>query len=180
MGTPQKLRKYTMLLKRIVEKIRKKRFYQVGSGLSVIAEPIYSFNNNVILGNNVHIYPGVTFFGDGKIIIGDNVKIGNNVIMNSSANGGIIIGNNTIIAANTYIIDNNHNIRKDSLIQKQGFTSELLTIGEDVWIGASCVIGKGSHIGNGAVVGANSFVNSKIEDYSIAFGTPAKIVKYRV
>lgn len=167
------------LLKRVINQFRKKRFKRVGKGLNIIAEPIYCLNDNLVLGNNVSIYPGTTFFGDGDIVVEDNVKIGNNVIVNASSGGGVHIKRNTIIAANTYIIDNNHNIRRSEIIQKQGFVSEKVVIGEDVWIGASCVIGKGSVIGNGAVIGANSFVNSKIEEYAIAYGTPARVVKYR-
>ena len=34
-------------------------------------------------------------------------------------------------------------------------------------------------IGDGAVVGANSFVNKNVEPYSIVFGSPAQLYKYR-
>ena len=36
---------------------------------------------NLIIGNNVTIYPNVTFWGDGEIRIGDNVDIGYNTII---------------------------------------------------------------------------------------------------
>ncbi len=52
-------------------------------------------------------------------------------------------------------------------------------IGHDVWIAADCIIRQGVSIGDGAVIGANSFVNKDIPPYAIAFGTPAKVVKYR-
>lgn len=156
-----------------------KRFKKIGINLKILGEPIYCINKNVILGDNVHLYPGITFFGKGPIIIGNNVKIGNNVIINAMSEQGIEIKDNTIIAAHTYIIDNNHRICKSDLIQKQGFDSQAVKIGEDVWIGASCVIGKGSIINNGAVIGANSFVNGVIDSYAIAVGNPAKIIKYR-
>lgn len=136
-------------------------------------------NKNIIVGENVIIYPNVSFEGEGKIIIGDNVKIGTNTIISSNKNGGVYIGNNTIIAGNNYIIDSNHNTNKDFLIQKQGFDVEKILIGEDVWIGCNCSIIKGSYIDNGVIIGANSLVNNKIEKNSIAVGTPAKIIKYR-
>ena len=34
-------------------------------------------------------------------------------------------------------------------------------------------------IGNGAVIGANSTVTSDIPPYAIAFGSPAKVVRFR-
>lgn len=52
-------------------------------------------------------------------------------------------------------------------------------IGNDVWIASGCIIKQGVKIGDGAVIGANSFVNRDIPPYAIAFGTPAKIYKFR-
>ena len=158
---------------------RNNQFKKSGSNLRIVGRPIYCINRNVIVGDNVSIYPGVTFFGKGPIVIGKNVKIGNNVIINAMSEQGIVIKDFTIIAANTYIIDNNHNIGKSDLIQKQGFVSKPLMIGEDVWIGASCIIGMGSIINRGAVIGANSFVNGEIHSYAIAVGNPAMVIKYR-
>lgn len=169
------------MIRRLINSLfcRKHKFFKKGSNLKIIGEPIYCRNRNVTLGDNVHLYPGVTFFGNGPIVVGNNVKIGNNVVINAMSEKGIEIKDYTIIAAQTYIIDNNHRISKSGLIQNQGFDSQPVTIGEDVWIGASCVIGKGSIINKGAVIGANSFVNGEIEEYAIAVGSPAKIIEYR-
>lgn len=63
-------------------------------------------NRNITVRKNVTFYPDVMLFGDGPIIIGDNVDIGNGTIIYSSKNGGgVTIGNNTMIAAQSYIID---------------------------------------------------------------------------
>lgn len=136
-------------------------------------------NKNIIIGENVVIYPNVSFEGEGLIEIGNNVKIGTNSIIHANKLGGIKIEDNTIIAGNCYIIDSNHQIKKNKLIQKQGFDVEKVNIGSDVWIGANSVIIKGAKISNGAVIGANSLVNNYIEEYAIAVGTPAKAIKYR-
>lgn len=169
------------MLKRLFRRLfrRRNKFKKRGVNLNIIREPIYVINRNVVIGDNVSIYPGTTFFGKGPIVIGNNVKIGNNVIINAMSEQGIVIKDYTSIAANTYIIDNNHKIDKHDLIQKQGVDSKPIIIGEDVWIGASCVIGKGSIINNGAVIGANSFVNTEIESYAVAVGNPARVIKYR-
>lgn len=52
-------------------------------------------------------------------------------------------------------------------------------IENDVWIGANVTILEGVKIGNGAIIGANSLVTKDIPPYAIAYGTPAKVVKYR-
>lgn len=52
-------------------------------------------------------------------------------------------------------------------------------IGNDVWIGAGALLLDGITIGDGAVIGANSLVTEDIPPYAIAYGSPAKVVKYR-
>lgn len=150
------------------------------NSISIIDGPIHCFNPNVTVGRHVSLYPNVSFFGDGPIIIGDDVKIGNNCVIYASKDAGVTIGSKTIIAANSYIIDNNHNIALGIPIQSQGLVSKHISIGSDVWIGASCVIGMGADIRMGAVIGANSFVNSEILENQIAFGSPARCHKKRI
>lgn len=140
---------------------------------------VYLINTNIKLGHHVTIYPGVQFFGDGPIVIGDNVDIGNNTVIYSSKSGGIYIGNNTLIAAQCYIIDQNHGTRKDELIRKQNNTVAPVHIGEDVWLAAGVKVLKGCSIGNGAIVGANAVVNCNLEENSISVGVPCKTIKYR-
>ena len=51
-----------------------------------------------------------------------------------------------------------------------------ISIGENTWIGENvCVIG--SSIGKHCVIGSNSVVLSNIPDYSVAVGSPAKVIK---
>lgn len=49
-------------------------------------------------------------------------------------------------------------------------------IGDDTWIGEHAVI-IGASIGKHCVIGSNSVVTHDIPDFSIAVGTPAKIIK---
>ncbi len=51
-------------------------------------------------------------------------------------------------------------------------------IENNVWIGKGCTILKGVTIKRGSVIGANSLVNTDIPEYSVAVGTPAKIIKH--
>ena len=50
--------------------------------------PITLINKNVSIGKNVTIYPYCMFFGDGPIVIGDNVNIGAHTVIYSSKEGG--------------------------------------------------------------------------------------------
>ena len=136
-------------------------------------------NRNIKLRENVTLYPDIMVFGDGPIVIGDNVDIGNGTIVYASSKGGVNIGNNTLIAAQTYIIDTDHGIHVGELIRNQENTSSLVQIGEDVWIAAGCKILKGSIIHNGAIIGAASVVKGEIPANAIAVGIPAQVKKYR-
>lgn len=137
-------------------------------------------NNNIKVGKNVTIFPNVMLFGDGPIIIGDNVDIGNNTIIYAADKyGGVSIGNNSMIAANNYIIDTNHGIKAGELIRNQANESSPVVIGADVWIATGCQVIKGANIGDGTVIGAGSLVNKDIPGGVIAFGTPASPYKVR-
>ncbi len=134
----------------------------------------------VKLGDNITLYPGISFAGNGKIVVGNNCKIGRNVIIYANKTGGVYIGNNTIIAAQTYIIDSNHTYSDfERHIQEQPLDSEPIRIGDDVWIGGNVMVIKGAEIGRGSVIGAKSLVKEKIEDYSVAVGIPAKVIRLR-
>lgn len=160
------------------ECVFRKTVKKAGVGLHVYGE-LHLVNKNIVVGDNVRIYPGVQFFGDGLIKIGNNVSIGNNVMVYASAKGGVQIGDNTIIAAQSYIVDMNHGIAKDRLIREQEISAESINIGNAVWLGANVTVLKGVSIGEGAVVGAKSLVNKNIEPYSVVAGVPCRLINRR-
>jgi len=171
-------------IKNFLERGYRKKVFLMSIGscensVSIIGK-VYLNATNVIIGKNVHIYPGVYLWGDGLIEIGDNVDIGVGTIIFSKTK--VKIGNNTSIAGQCYIIDSNHSIMKNDLIRNQPLLVDRdgITIGEDVWIAAGCKIIMGAKINNGAVIGAMSLVNSEIEENGVAFGIPAKVKKIRI
>jgi acetyltransferase-like isoleucine patch superfamily enzyme len=58
------------------------------------------------------------------------------------------------------------------------FTVSKVVIKDGAHIGIGAIIMPGVTIGKGAVIGAGSVVTKNIPDYSIAVGTPAKVIKY--
>lgn len=147
-------------------------------GLKILGK-IYVFNSNITMGENVVIYPGVTFMGEGPIRIGDNCKIGQNVIIYAAKDAGISIGDDTIIAAQSYLIDSDHGMLKDELIASQDLISSKIEIGKDVWLGANVTITKGVTICDGAVIGAKALVNENVDAYTINVGIPCKKIGVR-
>ncbi len=54
-----------------------------------------------------------------------------------------------------------------------------VVINSSCWIGDSCVLLPGSSLGYGCIIGAGSVVTSKIPDFAVAVGAPARVIKYR-
>ena len=55
--------------------------------------------------------------------------------------------------------------------------SKEVTIGNDCWIGGNTVIMPGVTIGDGVTVGASSVVTKSIPSYSVAVGSPARVIR---
>lgn len=96
----------------------------------------------------------------------DNTEIGNYV----SIGGWVQIG-----AMEHPVSD----LSPNTLLCKDYPKTKRTIIGHDVWIAGQTIIKQGVTIGDGAVIGANSFVNTDIPPYSVAVGTPARVIKYR-
>jgi acetyltransferase-like isoleucine patch superfamily enzyme len=139
---------------------------------------------SVKIGERFNILDNVTFWiknpfnPENNIIIGDNVHIGRACEFNCSLR--ISIGNNCLIASSTIIVDINHAIKKDTLINRQPIIAEEIILEDDVWIGSGCVILKGVRLSEGCVVGAGSVVNKSIPPYEIWAGIPARKIGDRI
>lgn len=140
---------------------------------------IYMENPNVYFGKNDVLFNGVKFRGSGKIIIGNNVDIGDDTIIYS--NKEVRIGDNTMIAAQCYIIDCDHGTSRGIPMREQGLITKEITIGQDVWIGAGTKILKGVKLADGVVIGSGSVVTSKLttKKNEIYAGIPARIISER-
>ncbi len=133
--------------------------------------------------------------GQGNVIIGDNVYIGNSHIICRSK---IEFGNNIFVAWGVYFYDHDsHSLdyrmrQKDILQQLADFRngdvfiknkdwsvvkSAPITICDNSWIGMNSIILKGVTIGEGAVVAAGSVVTKDVEPWTIVAGNPAKFVR---
>ena len=131
------------------------------------------------LGKNVQIKDGVTFKYPSEIELGNHCKIGEFSYFVGKA--GLKIGNKFLMGAGSKIITSSHNFENtDIAIFEQGLDFEPIEIGNDVWLGFDVKIFGNSKIGNGVVLGANTLVKSmEIADYSVAVGSPAKIIRSR-
>lgn len=79
-----------------------------------------------------------------------------------------------------YITDCDHEYRNISVpVIDQGITQkgQTVSIGHGSYIGINAVIVGNVKIGKHCVIGANSVVTHNVPDYSVAVGSPAKVIK---
>lgn len=112
-----------------------------------------------------------------KIILGNNVHIGNNAYFHS--NGGLIIGDNTHISRNVTIYTANHNYEDNALPYSVDNRYKPVTIGKNVWIGMNVSIIPGVSIGDGAIIGMGTVVNRNVAPLEIVGSQPAQTLKNR-
>lgn len=133
------------------------------------------------IGKNSNVHPTVVLRQAERIEIGDNCLLNhNNVLQAGKEFGKIKIGNYVHTGANVMMFAFNHSIDRIDIPSKlQHYYDADIVIEDDVWIGAGTVITAGVTIGKGCVIGSNSVVTHDIPPYSIAVGSPAKVIKNR-
>ncbi|MEE9409166.1 MAG: acetyltransferase [Polaribacter sp.] len=121
---------------------------------------------------------------DNKVVI----NIGNNVQINDYVHIGAVdsisIGDNVLIASKVFITDHNHGNYSgknqdspDSIPQERPIYSKGIIIEKNVWLGEFVSVLPGVTIGEGSIIGTMSVVNKSIPPFSIAVGSPAKVIK---
>lgn len=122
-------------------------------------------------GENTSIYDSSIVMGN--ITVGKNCWIGPFTLLDGS--GVLSIGDYCHISAGVQIYT--HDTVKWVLSRgKQNYERSKTSIGDCCHIGSLSIIKQGVTIGDHCVIGANSFVNRDIPCYSIAVGSPAKII----
>lgn len=88
----------------------------------------------------------------------------------------ITIGDHVAIAPEVCFFAAGHDYSKKTLPD----TAESIEVGDYAWIGGRSIVIQGVHIGEGAVIAAGSVVTRDIPPYTIAAGSPARVIKARV
>ncbi|MBR3840719.1 MAG: 2,3,4,5-tetrahydropyridine-2,6-dicarboxylate N-acetyltransferase [Erysipelotrichales bacterium] len=106
------------------------------------------------------------------------------VLMGAVVNVGARIGENTMIDMNAVVgsgavIGDNCHISAGVVIAgiMEPISSENVIIEDNVFIGANSVVFEGVKIGRGSIVGAGSIVTKDVEESSVVYGNPAKIIR---
>lgn len=180
-----------------------KKFKKMGKNVRIganvkIENPQYiSIGDNVLIGDDVSLIAkgenGITIANgvmikdkayltteqrDGYIVIGENAYIGTGTTLHGHA--GLEIGDFSLLAQNITITPYSHIFDDpNTIIRKQGGHMEKVVIGRDCYLGMGVCVMYSGCVGDGSVVGAHSTVIKPIPPYSVAVGTPAKVIKKR-
>jgi len=146
------------------------------AGLSVRGDEAgITLGNRVFLGRQ-----SVVNVRDAHIDIADDTSIGSNCRLGCDG-GRITIGRYVLVASYCYLGGGAHRTdRTDIPMALQGNVSKGgVTIEDDVWIGARSMVMDGVTIRRGSIIGAGSLVTHDIPEYSVAYGSPAEVVRQR-
>lgn len=141
--------------------------------------PIYSVKSFLLrlfgakLGTNVIIKPHVSIKYPWKLVIGDNVWIGEEVWIDNLAL--VTFGNNSCISQGAMILCGNHNYKRSSFDLVVG----EVTIDEGAWVGAKATVCPGVKMGSHSLLTVGSVATSNLEEYWIYQGNPAKKLRIR-
>jgi acetyltransferase-like isoleucine patch superfamily enzyme len=148
-------------------------------GGQIIRPRLISIGDNVRIGKNTDIYVHPKHRDSKEFIlkIGNNVHIGNYNII--AARNSVVLEENVLLGPGVIIVDHSHHYENVEVPVKSQEVSEggAVRIERDCWIGANVFVFPNVTIGRHAIIGANSVVKRDIPPYSVAVGSPAKVVK---
>ncbi len=165
-------------------KIVNPEFISIGDDVIIMDDVtiIARGEGGIKIGNNCYVcervYLDTESKEEGYIKIGDRVYIGTGTTL--FGHKGLEIGDNCLFAQNITLTPYSHKFdNPNDVIWNQGGNSKKVTIGKDCYIGMGVCIMYTGDIGNGSVIGSGSTVVKPIPPYSVAVGTPAKVIKER-
>jgi acetyltransferase-like isoleucine patch superfamily enzyme len=169
---------------------RGRRFGHFGEG-SVICFPTNTIFNEayIHIGRDTMIGPQVTLSAgmvpgqqcitDPVVQIGDRCLIGKGSGIVGHLQ--VVIGDDVWTGHHVYITDQNHGYREvDRPISKQSMPERPVRIGSGSWLGHGSIILPGADVGEHVVIGANSVVTGTIPPFSVAVGSPARVIRQYV
>lgn len=171
---------------------------RIGTNVKIEHPEYISLGDGVQIGDNCALIAR----GEGGITLGDHVRLCDRVYLDTEreedgyiriersvyvgtgttlfGHCGLEIGDHTLLAQNITLTPYSHVYEDpDVNIIKQGGHTKKVTIGRDVYIGMGVCVMYSGDIGDGSVIGAGSTVVKPIPPYSVAVGSPARVIKTR-
>ncbi len=170
---------------------------KIGTGVKIVNPHLVRLDDDVIIEDDCTLIAREGTY----IHIGKNDILSERVYLDTQCDGGYIelgewvylgtgttcfghrgleIGDFSLLAQNITITPYSHIFDDpDQRIWDQGGHMKKVTIGRDCYLGMGVCVMYSGDIGDGSVIGAGSTVVKPIPPYSVAVGTPAKVIKKR-
>src|SRR5229473_7430916 len=127
---------------------------------TAIIAPNASVIGDVVVGSRTSVWPGAVLRGDyGRIRVGANCSLQDNVVVHCSSQNPALIGNGVTVAHSAIV----HACR----------------IGDECLVGAGAIIFDGAKVGTHSIIGVGSVVleGRTIPPRSVAVGVPAQVAR---
>jgi|APFre7841882590_1041340.scaffolds.fasta_scaffold01068_5 acetyltransferase-like isoleucine patch superfamily enzyme len=150
----------------------------IESGVVINRPRFVHVGNHVRIKRNtsINLHPRDKKSKEILLFLGDHVIISEGCFI--SACNRLVIEENVGVSPNVMIIDNSRVLGNVGLPSKeQDLKIGSVHIGADSWIAYGACILPNVTIGKHCIIGALSVVNKDIPPYSLAVGSPAKVVK---
>ncbi len=175
--------KRVVLRGRVTRPYWRRRLHHLGSR-SILHRPVWVYGpQQISIGDDSLILHGASISVESfawdrpapVLRIGD--RVGMRPFCTISASESIVIEDDVIIGSFTSVIDSDHtfSLGRPNVMHNPVVTAPV-RIGRGTWLAERVAVLRGASIGRCCVIGANSVVRGEIPDYSIAVGTPAKVV----
>lgn len=170
----------------VIDSYSNRKFIEKYSSLKWEVTPKRKSKRKIAYTNQFHTGTGLKvqrnvdihreYFLDGSIQIGNNVLLAKNVFIDYS--GEVIIKDNVRLTNGVIIESHHHQIHSDPNTPKDIVIPTKLIIEEGAVIGSRAIILSSCHyIGKNSRIGAGAVVTKDIPDNVVAVGSPAKIIK---
>jgi serine acetyltransferase len=168
---------------RLLRPLRRRQFHAFGTQ-SIVHRPMWVFGGHKIaigahtlmLHNTWLSVETPAWNLPGPVLqIGDRVGI--RPYCTISVAESVVIEDDVIIGAYSTVIDSDHTFAqgRPNVMHNQLETAPV-RIGRGTWLAERVAVLRGSNVGRCCIVGANSVVRGDIPDFSIAAGSPARVV----
>jgi acetyltransferase-like isoleucine patch superfamily enzyme len=136
-------------------------------------------NGRIVIGDRVKLDESVRLVAanDATLEIGADTTVGCYCIFNCGAD--VRVGAQCLFAGFVYVQASDHGLARGIPIKSQPHRHAPIRIGDDCWLGSHVSVLRGVSIGDGAVIGSKSVVTADVPDQAIVAGVPAKQIGAR-
>lgn len=135
-------------------------YFSIFNIISPFTEIEVESKSKLVIGKMVRMRSGCKL----RVRNGAEMKIGKNTALNHgcifTARERIIIGENVQFGPNVLIYDHDHDYRKTNGLKNLDYKTNSVEIGDNTWIGANVIILKGVKIGENCVIAAGTVLSS--------------------